>query len=148
MEKKPFYFKAEIKNLFKKLNELDRKVIIIFISVAILQTISWYYTSRRFFRYNIFNSLQDNQHVYLIEYLYWFIGDFFSFFILPVLIIKFLLKEKIRNYGITLGDYRAGIKISFIFLGIMLPIIWFASALPQFSSAYRICLERIYALRT
>jgi uncharacterized protein len=136
MEQKPFYFKAEIKNLFKKLNELDRKVIIIFISVAILQTISWYYTSRRFFRYNIFDSLQDNQHVYLIEYLYWFIGDFFSFFILPVLIIKFLLKEKIRDYGISLGDYRAGIKISLIFLGIMLTIIWFASALPQFSSAY------------
>ena len=136
MEKDQFYLKAEIKFLFKKLKELDRKVIIIFISVAILQTISWYYTSRRFFRYNIFDSLQDNQHVYLIEYLYWFIGDFFSFFILPVLIIKFLLKEKIRKYGVTLGDYRAGIKISLIFLGIMLPIIWFVSALPQFSSAY------------
>ncbi len=136
MEKKPFYLKTEIQYLFKKLKELDRKVIIILISIAILQTISWYYTSRRFFRYNLFDNLQNNQHVYLIEYLYWFIGDFFSFFILPVLIIKFLLKEKIRNYGITLGDYRAGIKISLIFLGIMLPTIWFASALPQFSSAY------------
>ena len=136
MEKEPFYLNKEIKYLFKKIKELDRKVILIFISVAILQTISWYYTSRRFFRYNIFDSLQDNQHVYLIEYLYWFIGDFFSFFILPVLIIKFLLKEKIRKYGVTLGDYRAGIKISLIFLGIMLPIIWFVSALPQFSSAY------------
>ena len=127
---------GEIKTLFTKMKELDRKVVIIFLSVSILQTISWYYTSRRFFRYNIFESLQDNPDVYLIEYLYWFIGDFFTFFILPVLIIKLLLKEKIKNYGINLGDYKAGIKISLIFLGIMLPIIWFVSALPEFSAAY------------
>ncbi len=136
MEKIPFDLKQEVKSLLSKLRELDRKVVIIFISVAVLQTISWYYTSRRFFRYNLFDNLQDNPNIYLIEYLYWFIGDFISFFILPVLIIKFLLKEKIRNYGLTLGDYKAGIKISLIFLGIMLPTIWFASALPQFSSAY------------
>ena len=131
-----FDLKQETKLLFTKFRELDRKVIIIFISVAVLQTISWYFTSRRYFRYNLFNGLQDNPHIYLIEYLYWFIGDFFTFFILPVLIIKFLLKEKIRNFGLTLGDYRAGIKISLIFLGIMIPVIWFASSLPQFSSAY------------
>ncbi len=136
MKKDRFSLTKEMKTLFIKIRELDRKVLIIFISVAILQTISWYYTSRRFFRYNLFDSLQDNPHIYLIEYLYWFIGDFFTFFILPVLIIRFILKEKIRDYGIKIGDYRAGLKISLLFLGIMLPIIWFASALPEFSSAY------------
>ena len=127
---------GELRALFTRIKQLDRKVVVIFFSVAVLQTISWYYTSRRFFRYNIFESLQDNPHIYLIEYLYWFIGDFFTFFVLPVLIIKFILKEKIKNYGITFGDYKAGIKISLTFLSIMLPLIWFASALPEFSAAY------------
>ncbi len=136
MKENRFRLLSEIKHLFTKIKELDRKVIIIFISISILQTISWYYTSRRFFRYNFFDSLQDNPNVYLIEYLYWFIGDFLTFFILPVLVIKIILKEKIKNYGVTAGDYKAGIKISLIFLSIMIPIIWFASALPDFSSAY------------
>jgi membrane protease YdiL (CAAX protease family) len=136
MDNNRFKIVKELKILISKSKALDRKVIIIFISVAVLQTISWYYTSRRFFRYNFFNSMQDDPNVYLIEYLYWFIGDFFTFFILPVLIIKFLLKEKIRNYGLRIGDYNAGIKISILFLMIMLPLIWFFSATPEFSAAY------------
>jgi CAAX protease family protein len=136
MAKERFKIKHELKDFFAKAKVLDRKVIIIFLSVAILQTISWYYTSRRFFRYNIFENLQDNPHVYLYEYLYWFMGDFFTFFILPLIIIKFLLKEKVKNYGLTFGDYKAGIKISFLFLIVMLPIVWFASASYEFSATY------------
>jgi CAAX protease family protein len=136
MKKEKFNIKQELKELFEKSKKLDRKVVIIFLSVSILQTISWYYTSRRFFRYNIFENLQNNSNVFLYEYLYWFIGDFFTFFILPLLIIKFLLKEKVKNYGLVFGDYKAGIKISFLFLIIMLPIVWFASSSYEFSITY------------
>lgn len=126
----------EIINLTKIVRKLDKKTVLIFISMAFLQTISWYYTSRRFFRNNFFEDYQFHPNVYLIEYLYWFIGDFITFFVLPVFIIKFLLKDKVSNYGVKAGDYKTGIKISIIFMLIMIPLVWFASSLPQFTAAY------------
>jgi uncharacterized protein len=129
-------FKAELNKLLNIIRSLDKKVVYIFLSVAVLQTFSFYVTSRRFFRVNFFPVFESNDNVFLIEYLFWFIGDFFSYFIFPLLIIKFLFKEKIKNYGIASGDYKAGIKITLIFLVVMLPLVWVVSALPEFSKTY------------
>lgn len=115
---------------------MDRKVITIFLTVAIFQTLSYYYLSRRFFRANLFQHYQSNPDVFLIEYYYWFLGDFLVYFILPLLIIKFYFKEKFSNYGLTLGDYKTGIKITFLFLLIMLPLVWIVSSLPEFNRTY------------
>jgi len=128
--------KAELKNLLQILKGLDRKVIIIFISIAVLQTISWYYTSRTFFRYYILPQYQFEPDIYLYEYLYWYIGDFFTFFILPVLIIKLVLRENLKDYGLGIGDYWIGTKLSLIFLGIMIPLVWIFSSFPDFVRTY------------
>lgn len=128
--------KAELKNLLQVLRSLDRKVIVVFLSVALLQTFSWYYTSRTFFRLYIFPQYPFEPDIYLYEYLYWFIGDFFTFFILPVLIIKLILREDLKNFGLTPGDFRIGIKLSLIFLAIMLPLVWIFSSFPEFVRTY------------
>ena len=128
--------KTEYCRLKEIIRELDRKVIVIFLSVAVLQTISWYFTSRNFFRINIFPHYQNNSDVYLYEYLYWFTTDFITLFILAILIIKFVIKEDLKNYGLQAGDYKAGLIISAIFLGVMLVIIWFVSATPDFATKY------------
>ena len=128
--------KKELSRLLEIIREMDRKVIIIFLLVAILQTISWYYTSRNFFRINFFPYYQNNSDVFLYEYLYWFIGDFFTFFILSIIVIKFILKENLRNYGLQVGDYRTGLALSAIFFLVMIPAIWFFSAEPDFSEKY------------
>jgi membrane protease YdiL (CAAX protease family) len=120
---------------------MDRKVIVIFLSVAVLQTISWYITSRNFFRINFFPSFQNNPDVYLYEYLYWFVGDFITLFILSVLIIKFILKESLNDYGLQLGDYRVGFLFSTIFILVMIPTVWFFSATPDFAEKYPLLLS-------
>jgi len=126
----------ELRRFLEIIRTMDRKVIIIFLSVAILQTISWYYTSRNFFRINFFPYYQNNSDVFLYEYLYWFIGDFFTYFILSIIVIKFILKENLRNYGLQVGDYRTGLALSAIFFLVMIPAIWFFSAEPDFSEKY------------
>lgn len=127
---------SELKTLGLMIRDLDKKVLIIFLSVAILQTISWYYTSRRFFRNYLISIIPSDFDVYLLEYVYWFISDFFTLFVISAVIIKFILKEKITDYGITVGDYRTGLKISLIFLLIMIPPIWFVSATESFVQKY------------
>ncbi len=126
----------ELKNLINIIKEMDRKVVTVFLSVAVLQTISYYITSRRFFRVNFFPQLQSNPDVFLIEYLYWFIGDFITFFVLAILVIKFVLSEKLVDYGLTWGEYKIGFTISGIFIFVMLPVIWFFSATPEFVEKY------------
>jgi len=126
----------EFKELLKIVREMDKKVVVIFLSIAILQTFSWYFTSRRFFRINIFPSIENHPDVYLIEYLFWFVGDFFTYFVLAILIIKFILREKLGNYGLTFGDSKAGLKYSSIFLIVMFPLVWIASSMPDFTSKY------------
>ena len=128
--------KDESKRLSEIVREMDRKVIIIFISVALLQTISWYVTSRRFFRINLFPFYQNDPDVYLYEYLYWFIGDFFSFFVFTILIIKFVLREELKNYGLQFGEFKIGLVISFIFFLVMLVAVWFFSSAPEFVAKY------------
>ncbi len=136
MQNSKFSLRNELERLKNAVSGLDRKVVIIFIAVAVLQTISWYYTSRRFFRFNIFPSYSNHPDIYLIEYLFWFIGDFITFFILPLLIIKFIHKEKISSYGLTLGDKLTGVTLTVIFLAVMLPVIWIFSSQPSFVAKY------------
>jgi membrane protease YdiL (CAAX protease family) len=131
-----FRLKAELGKLLSLVKELDRKVITIFLTVAVLQTISYYYLSRRFFRANLFQQYQHNPDVFLIEYYYWFFGDFLIYFILPLFIIKFYFKEKFSDYGLSAGDYKTGIKITALFLLIMLPLVWIVSTLPEFNKTY------------
>ncbi len=130
------FLKNELTSLKNHTKTLDRKVLTIFLSVAVLQTISWYITSRKFFRANLFDQYQFHPQVYLIEYLYWFIGDFITFFILPVLVIRLFFKEKLSSYGLQIGDYKTGLKITLIFILIMLPLVWFASASSSFANVY------------
>jgi len=136
MQDKKLDIKRELQKLKAIILGMNRKVVVIFLSVAILQTISWYITSRSFFRANIFPHYQTEPDIYLIEYLFWFIGDFITFFILPFCIINFFLREKITTFGLKLGDWRVGLKISLIFFLIMLPVIWIVSASPSFTSKY------------
>lgn len=136
MNSTKFKIKKEFPELIRIIKKLDKKVIIVFISIAVLQTISWYYTSRTFFKINFFDALNSDPNVYLYEYAYWYVGDFITLFIIPALIIKLIFKERVRDYGIRVGDFNAGIKLSALFLIIMIPVIWLVTSQPVFTLTY------------
>lgn len=132
-----FSVKDELKKLAGIIKSLDKKVIYIFLTVAVAQTVSYYYSSRKFFRNNFYlNYFMNDPDYGLYEYLYWFISDFVVYMLLAFIVIKFLLKEKFSGYGFSPGDYRSGLKISLFFILVMLPLVWFASAMPEFSAKY------------
>ena len=138
-----FKIKNEIENLRRILSGMDRKVIVIFLSVAVLQTISWYYTSRMFFKNNLSGLFGGGVQLY--EFLYWYAGDFITLLIIPALIVKFYFKEDLNKYGFTPGDKKAGFIISLSFLLIMLPVIWIVSAEPSFTLAYPLLASARYS---
>lgn len=143
------FLKSEIENFKKLLKYLDKKVFIIFISVAVLQTISWYFTSRDFFRENFYyNYFSTNQSADLYEFLYWFISDSITLFIIPLFIIKFLLKEKIISYGLKFGDYKTGLKFFTIFSVCILAVTFFLSQIPEFAKNYPFLKSAKYDWKT
>jgi hypothetical protein len=128
--------KNEIHFLYKKLKSLDRKIVIIFFSVAILQTISWYYTSKNFYNQKIYSLLPNNFDIELCEFLYWFIADSIVLFLIPVLIIKSLFREKLKNYGINLKNLKGGMIVTLISAIIILPITYLVSLSSEFTNFY------------
>ena len=68
--------------------------------------------------------------------MFWFLSDFFTLFVLTVLIIKFILKENLKDYGLQIGDSKSGLFYSVIFLFGMIILVWFFSATPSFSEKY------------
>ncbi len=125
--------KEEAKQIIKKFKELDKDVVLIFLAVSVLNVISFYYTSRRFFRIEIQNFFLNDPLLQLYEFLYWFIGDFIVFFIIPVILILLVHKKKLGDFGIAQGDYKFGIKISFLVIIIFLPVLWVVSSFEAFA---------------
>ncbi|HEX2982684.1 MAG TPA: hypothetical protein VHO28_03985, partial [Ignavibacteriales bacterium] len=84
---------SDLKQLIGSIKKLDRKTLAVFLVIPVLTTISFYYTSRRFFRRNIYDSFSADPNVGLYEFIYWFLGDFIVYFILPILTIKLILRK-------------------------------------------------------
>ncbi len=135
------FYKQETKKLSKAVKSLDKKTVIIFLSIAVLQTISWYYSSRLFFEEYLYHGFGNNPNADLYEFLYWFASDFIVLFIFPAIIVKYYFKEKLSDYGITTGDYKAGLLYSVLFILVMLPLIWIATSQQSFILTYPM-LER------
>lgn len=128
--------KDELSALTSIIKTLDKKVLIIFLSVGILQTVSWYYTSGQFYQNNLTEIAAGRTDSDLSNYLYWFAGDFILLFIIPAAAIKVIFRQKVADYGFRAGDSALGLKITAISIVPMLITVWFISSMPSFSEAY------------
>ncbi len=141
-------FKNELKEIIKNFSELDKKIIWILISIPLIQALSSYFTSRRFFRENFFDGIKNSSDAYLLEFLYWFSGDTFLVLIPTFIIIRFVFKEKISEFGFRFGDWKFGLKFSSIFILVMFIILWFVTASQQFISKYPLLTSTKYSTTT
>lgn len=113
-----------------------RDVPLVFLSVAVLGILSYHVGSKRFFYEQWYDVLKSDRLYELYQYLYWFSAEFVIYFLLPVLLIVVVHKRPLRSFGLGFGDWRFGLKLSVIFLAVMLPILWVASASPAFQQVY------------
>jgi uncharacterized protein len=125
------YFKKEINDLIVTIKKLSFKESFIFIAVAVITFISMTYSSPNFFR-RMFDTDDDKFY----STLYWFSADGFLMFILPVMLIWFVHKQKLSDFGFRAGDTKFGLRTYFLFVLIMVPIVWFISGNESFIRAY------------
>ncbi len=58
----------------------------------------------------------------LSRHLYWFGSSFFFYAVLPLGMLL-VFRRRFRDFGLGLGDWRKGLKILALFVGVMLPVI-------------------------
>lgn len=135
-------FLNEFRNLIAEIKKLDFKTVYIFLSVAVIIFISSVFASPNFY-YEVFEVNKLNSRIY------WFLADGTLMFILPVLSIKFIFREKLSDFGLKLGDVKFGIYTMLLFFAVMLVIVWIVSATEKFALAYPqggIVLKENYSL--
>ncbi|MBN1633921.1 MAG: CPBP family intramembrane metalloprotease [Ignavibacteria bacterium] len=121
--------KSEIKRIKDIFQDIELRPTVVFLGIPVIIFLTTTFATPGFY-YKVFGGDR------LQSRLYWFITDGTIMFIISVLLIKLVLKEKLKNFGFGFGDYKFGLITMFLFFVIMIPVLWIVSASPTFASAY------------
>lgn len=119
----------EFKDIRDNLKQLDFKVVYIFLSIAVITFLSIAFASTNFYYQNIGSDRFDSR-------IYWFCMDGALMFILPILSIKLVFKQKLSDYGVQLGNWRYGLTTTAIFFVFMIITVWIVSGSESFANTY------------
>ncbi|TVQ98745.1 MAG: CPBP family intramembrane metalloprotease [Deltaproteobacteria bacterium] len=130
---------------------LDRKVVIVLVTTALCLTFLEYVGMSNRWRDAAaladtlgFPGLHDwlhatmgsSQDARINRLTWWGIGCFVAYFVIPVFVIRVVLREKLSDYGLRAGDaFRDG-WIYAVFFAVMIPILWIVSLDPHFQEQY------------
>ena len=130
------------------LRDLGNEATVIVCCGSALLVISHHQAGTGYFR-NVFGATYD-QHpaIGALTHFYWFGASFFLYCIMPLLIATATNGSFHRKYGFGLGDWRAGLKISAVFLAVMLPAAYVASRMESFKGMYPLAGSSAYTLHT
>ena len=114
----------------------EKRSVILLTSSAVLLTVSWYQGYYTFFL-DVLGGVDGGGgyalwHAHGLQ----FLANQFLMVLIPVLIIKLVLKESLRDFGVQLGDWRFGLKYLGAACVILLPVLYLNSADPAFQAEY------------
>lgn len=127
---------------------IDKKVVIIYISAALLIVLGEYYDSTIEIKEFITNLLGQNISDKFMQYslinndyslqnlLFWGINCVFVFLLIPMLIVKFVLKENLTDYGFQIKGIKKHLWIYLVLIAIMFPIVFIVSKSSVFLQQY------------
>jgi membrane protease YdiL (CAAX protease family) len=118
---------------------LDRKTIIVLLSVSVLLTFFWYYGRLPFFHkfwVPRFFADEPREMVELYAHFYLSISSIIFRMLLPLLLILFVLRERPRDYGYRVRGTLGLFKIYLFLLAVMLPLLFIASGMESFQAKY------------
>ncbi|MCX6156338.1 MAG: type II CAAX endopeptidase family protein [Candidatus Kapabacteria bacterium] len=114
----------------------EKNTYIILLSAPVLLSIWWYFGRAVSFT-KMFPEAVLKPNFDFTAHIFQFAMFFVLMFIVPVLTLKLIFKEKLSDYGFQRGDKKFG--LSFVALAIPLiiaPIIYFAADMPDIRSEY------------
>ena len=120
----------------KYLYGLDRQTTIVVLASTLLLTL-YRYSGRKFFRYYFAKYFVDHPLQEIFPYYFWFLTSTVTLVLLPALVVKFGIKDRLRNYGFRLTHGKLGWGFAFGGWALMIPCLILALQLfPAFQQKY------------
>ena len=121
----------------KYLRGWERQATVILLASALLLTLHRYYSRRSFFKRHFAEYFANVPLVESHPYYYWFLTTAFTLLLVPVLVAKFGTKEKLKDYGLQLGNQKLGWSVTGVAWILMIPVIVLAVIVyPPFVAKY------------
>ena len=115
----------------------DREPTVILLGSAILLTLYRFFSSRTFFRKNLAKYVTHLSLAGLYRHYYWYLTSLITLLLLPMLVVKFGIKRRLRDYGFRLGNGKLGWGFALGGWLLMLPVLLLAVHLfPAFQAKY------------
>jgi len=122
--------------LIETLKEGDGKIKILLLSVPVIILVYIYHGMHEAFaRY--FSHLSNLYYFDIYGYVYQFLATLILFFLFPLVIIKLVFREKLKDYGFSLGDKRYGLRFIIITIPLIVtPIMILGAYMSQVRAEY------------
>lgn len=130
------------------LRELGGEPAVIVIGSCVALTLAHYHGSTNSFRSGFGDVFKDSPYAALLPYLWWFLSSAAFYLALPLTLSALTGGSFTRRYGLGLGDWRAGGKITLLFLAVMMPVVYLAAQTELFSRQYPLAGQGAYTLAT
>ncbi len=128
----------DVKEMFSFIADVPLPAMRIFaVGAGLILFYKFYCTKRRFYNETIRPIFDFNEDFYALGHrAWWYLATFFLLFVVAFAVGRFVDKNKSKELGLGLGDWRFGLRWSAIFLGIMLPVVFIVSFSETFSQKY------------
>ncbi len=130
------------------LRDLGNEATVIVCFGSALLVISHHQASTGYFREVFGTTFDKHPAIGALTHFYWFGASFVLYCLIPLLISAVTRGSFHRMYGLGLGDWRAGLSISGLFLAVMLPSVYVASKMAAFKGMYPLAGSAAYTLHT
>ena len=136
-----------ISRLRPYLRDLGGEATVVICGASAVLVISHYQAATGYFYVLFGERFSKHPAVSAFPYLYWFGASFVLYALVPLLLAVATRGSFTRNYGMGLGDWRAGLKLTGLFLLVMLPAVYVASKMSAFAGQYPLAGKGAYMLR-
>jgi membrane protease YdiL (CAAX protease family) len=128
------------------LDGLGGEPAIIICTTSAVLVVSHYQGATGYFRNVVGDRFDHHPALNAMTYGWWFFMSFVLYLVIPLLLSFGARLSFTRRYGLGLGDWRAGLKVSGLFLLVMLPAAFIASKTQAFAGAYPLAGAGAYTL--
>ncbi len=126
---------AEWQRLLRGTRRLDAQVVFVLLATVVLVFIQFTLGDREFFRDEL-SHLAPLEWRGLAGWAWWFIIQGVTGFVLPVLALTVLFKNRPEAVGLGTGDWKFALALGALYLPLVVAGTWFLSASPEFQSQY------------
>ena len=113
-----------LKELFTKIDPVTAWILFI---VPVLLTV-WVYFGKQAVFVRFFPAFEGRWNQDFYSTLYEYLSAFVCMFVIPLIFVRFVFKERLADYGLQSGDYKAGLKILLMLAPLLMLTAYFAAS--------------------